>query len=76
MDFHTALKKKDLKNRIANYEAVYETMSDTEQVRDMSRKKKTNQCVCVCVWKDRQTYEYKCVHACQQNLPHYATREP
>ena len=30
MDFHTAIK--DLKNRIANYEAVYETMSDTEQV--------------------------------------------
>jgi hypothetical protein len=32
MDFHTAIK--DLKSRIANYEAVYETLSETEHVVD------------------------------------------
>ena len=30
MDFHTAIK--DLKSRIANYEAVYETISESEQM--------------------------------------------
>lgn len=38
MDFHTAIK--DLKSRIANYEAVYETLSEAEQT--VSEKGQTN----------------------------------